>query len=265
MKSFLLVSQYFEIFGLKISYYGFIIAIAMLLGVACAIIIVKKKDIKADMPINLALYALPLAIIGARIYYCIFNGVNSFWQIFEIWNGGMAIYGGVIGGFLGVLICCKIHKYSLLQACDIACPCLILGQAVGRIGCYFAGCCYGVETTDPALMFFPLSVQIGGVWHLATFFYESFFDFLGFIFLFVLVSKTNIKGVVLSNYLITYGTIRAVLEYFRDPAESLVIGSTGIRVSLLLSLILVVVGAVMLLVIINKNKRDRANGQLQNS
>lgn len=263
MKNYLLVSQTFSLFGLEISYYGFIIAMAMLLGVLCAIFIVKKKKIKSDMPINLALYALPLAIIGARIYYCIFNGVNDFWQIFRIWEGGMAIYGGVIGGFLGVLLCCKIHKYSLLQACDIASPCLILGQAVGRIGCYFAGCCYGIETTNPALMVFPISVQINSVWHLATFFYESFFDFLGFILLMVVTLKTDKKGVVLSGYLITYGTIRAILEYFRDPAESLTIGAIGIRVSLMLSIILVIFGVILLFVLLNK--KDKSNEQLQNS
>lgn len=253
MKNFLLVSKSFSIFGLNISFYGLLISIAMLLGIVVALYIVKKKGYNKDMPINLALYALPCAIIGARLYYCIFHGVDSFVQIFKIWEGGMAIYGGVIGGFLGVLICSKIHKYSLLQCCDLASPCLILGQAIGRIGCYFAGCCYGIETTNPSLMFFPLSVQVGGTWHLATFFYESFIDLVGFVILFVLTHKINTRGVITAGYFIIYGTARAILEAFRDSAECLTIGK--LRVSLLLSILLVVTGIVMLIVVLKRGKR----------
>ena len=256
MKNFLLVTNSFYVFGQEISFYGLLISIGMLLGVIVAIYIVRKKGYSKDMPINLALYALPCAIVGARIYYCVFHGVDSFWQIFRIWEGGMAIYGGVIGGFLGVLLCSKIHKYSLLECCDLAAPCLILGQAIGRIGCYFAGCCYGVETTDPMLMFFPLSVQINGTWHLATFFYESFIDFIGFMLLFILTHKISTKGVITAGYFIIYGTARALLEAFRDPKECLMIGS--LRVSLCLSVLLVVVGAVMLFVVLKK-KGEPAN------
>ncbi len=253
MEKFLLVSKSFSLFGKEISYYGLIISIAMLLGVVVALYIVKRKGYSKDMPINLALYALPCAIVGARVYYCIFHGVSNFWQIFKIWEGGMAIYGGVIGGFLGVLLCSKIHKYSLLQCCDLCAPCLILGQAIGRIGCYFAGCCYGVETTDPMLMFFPISVEINGSWHLATFFYESFIDLLGFVILFVLTHKINKKGVITAGYFIIYGTARAILEAFRDPAECLMVG--GVRVSLALSILLVILGGVMLFVILKKGQK----------
>lgn len=253
MENFLLITNSISIFGREISFYGLLISIGMLLGVVVALYIVKKKGYNKEMPINLALYALPCSIVGARLYYCIFHGVNDFWQIFRVWEGGMAIYGGVIGGFLGLLICSKIHKYSLLVCCDIVAPCLILGQAIGRIGCYFAGCCYGVETTDPMLMFFPLSVQINGTWHLATFFYESFIDLMGFIVLFVLTHKISTKGVVTSGYFIIYGTARAILEAFRDPKECLMVGS--VRVSLLLSVILVVAGAVILFVILRKERK----------
>ena len=261
MENLLLVSQTFSIFGIEIAWYGFIIAIGMLCGVICAYIICKKKKYDLSMPINLALYALPLAIVGARLYYVILNGVSDFWQIFRIWEGGMAIYGGVIGGFLGVLLCCKIHKYSLLQACDLAAPCLLLGQAIGRIGCYFGGCCYGIETTNEALMKFPFSVQImtenGLEWHLATFFYEAFFNLIGFVVLIILTFKTDKRGVVTASYLMIYGTVRAVLEYFRDPAESLMLGSTGIKASMLLSIILAVAGVIIICIIFYKDKKRR--------
>ena len=192
MNDFLLLgSQSFSLLGLNISFYGLIMALAMIFGVVCACFLCKIKKYDFSMPIDLALFALPCAIVGARLYYCIFNGVSSFVEIFEVWKGGMAIYGGVIGGFLGILLCCKIKKYSLARACDLAVPCLIIGQAIGRVGCYFAGCCYGVETLNPALQTFPLSVQINGHWHLATFFYESVLNILGFIALTIIFSKTS--------------------------------------------------------------------------
>ncbi|MBQ3048132.1 MAG: prolipoprotein diacylglyceryl transferase [Clostridia bacterium] len=245
MNSLLLVSQGFEILGLNISYYGLIMALAMIFGVICAVLICKVKNIDTTMPIDLALFALPCAIVGARIYYCIFNGVSSFLEIFEIWKGGLAIYGGVIGGFLGVLLCCKIKKYSLAKACDLAAPCLILGQAIGRIGCYFAGCCYGVETYNQSLQVFPISILIDGHWHLATFFYEAFLNIIGFAILMIITSKTKKPGITTSWYLIIYGLVRSVLEQFRDPAELLTIANTGLRVSQVLSFILVVVGIVL--------------------
>ena len=256
----LLCSQTVSLFGLNISFYGLIIAVGMVLGIVVACLICKKKNIDVSMPMDLALFALPCAIVGARLYYCIFNGVDSFVQIFEIWKGGMAIYGGVIGGFLGILLCCKIKKYSLLQACDIAAPCLILGQAIGRIGCYFAGCCYGIEATNPNMQVFPISVQIDGVWHLATFFYESLLDLIGFIILLIITFKSQKKGNVTAGYFVTYGLIRVVLEQFRDPAESLMLGATGIKVSQLLSLILVIIGVVLFVYNFKlKNKEAKSN------
>ena len=254
MNNLLLKTTSFSIFGLTIPLYGTMIAIGMILGVVCAYFICKKKCYNKNIPINLALYALPCAIIGARLYYCALNGVSSFVEIFEIWKGGMAIYGGVIGGVIGVLLCCAIHKYSFIQACDIAAPCLILGQAVGRIGCYFAGCCYGVETTVEWMKFFPLSVMIGDTWHLSTFFYEAFFDLLGFAFLIFVTAKTSKKGIVTASYFIVYGIVRAILEQFRDPAETLMLGS--LRASQLLSVLLVVLGFVMLFVILLKREKE---------
>ena len=257
----LLGSQTISLFGLNISLYGLIISIGMLLGIVVACLICKKKDLDFTMPLDLALFALPCAIVGARLYYCLFNGVDRFVQIFEIWNGGMAIYGGVIGGFLGILLCCKIKKYSLMQACDIAAPCLILGQSIGRIGCYFAGCCYGVETTNPALQVFPLSVLIDGHWHLATFFYESLLDLIGFFILILITLKSKRAGNVTAGYFVTYGLIRVVLEQFRDPSESLMLGATGIKVSQLLSFILVIIGIIIFVINFKlKNKEAKTNG-----
>lgn len=244
------VSSGFNIGSLRIEYYGLIMAFAMILGVIVACLNAKKRGLKSNDILILACYVLPLAVIGARIYYFIFSldNYDSFWQIFEIWNGGLAIYGGVIGGALGVMLYCLIHKKNFFAVTDIAAPSLILGQAIGRIGCFFAGCCYGIEVTNDAHMWFPLSTQINGVWHYSTFFYESFWNFLVFAALMlVLYLGKNIKeyGVVMSLYFILYGIGRAWIEALRG--DSLYLGA--IKVSQLLSILLIIAGVAIITVI----------------
>ena len=248
--------SYFLFFGLHITYYGFIIALAMALAVFVACKNAKFRGLKTDDLIICACYVLPLAIIGARIYYVIFSDHNyTFGEIFRIWDGGMAILGGVIGGAIGVMLYCLIHKKNFLDVGDIAASSLILGQAIGRIGCYFAGCCYGVEVTDPSLMWFPLSTQIDGVWHLSTFFYECIWNLLGFVVLMLLLRKSGVKqrGAIMSLYLIIYGTGRAWIEALRG--DSLYIGS--IKVSQLLSIIMIIIGIAVLVSVYLLTKKGK--------
>ena len=244
------VSSGFYIGSLRIEFYGLIMALAMILGVVVACLNAKKRGLKSTDIFILACYVLPLAIIGARIYYVLFSldQFTSFWQVFEIWNGGLAIYGGVIGGAIGVLLFCLIHKKNFFAVADIAVPSLILGQAIGRIGCFFAGCCYGIEVTNPEHMWFPLSTQIDGVWHYSTFFYESFWNFLVFAGLMcVLYLAKPIKeyGVLMSLYLVFYGIGRAWIEGLRG--DSLYLGS--IKVSQFLSILLIIAGVALITLI----------------
>ena len=135
----MLVSDGFSILGLNIKFYGLIIALGMLIAIFVVCKICNKRNLKSDDIFVIAIYALPLAIIGARIYFVLFSGNSfTFWEVFEIWKGGMAIYGGVIGGAVGVILYCIIHKKNFLCVADVAVIGLILGQAIGRIGCYFA-------------------------------------------------------------------------------------------------------------------------------
>ncbi len=254
----------FLFFGLEITYYGFIIAIGMAVGVFVACKNAKLRGLTVDDLILAACYVLPLAIIGARIYYVIFSEQTyTFAEVFRIWDGGMAIYGGVIGGAIGVMLFCLIHKKNFLDVADIAAPSLILGQAIGRIGCYFAGCCYGIEVTQESLMWFPLSTQINGVWHLSTFFYESLWNIMIFILLLILLRKNKMRyrGSIVALYLIGYGTGRAWIEALRG--DSLYLGS--IKVSQLLSIILVISGIAVILVnyILVKKGKCKDIAQLQ--
>lgn len=240
----------FNIGSLHIQYYGLIMAIAMAVGVVVACLNAKKRGLTSNDILILACYVLPLAVIGARIYYVIFSldEFSSFWQVFEIWNGGLAIYGGVIGGTVAIMLYCVIHKKNFFAVADIAAVSLILGQAIGRIGCFFSGCCYGIEVTNQAHMWFPLSTQINGVWHYSTFFYESFWDFLVFAALMLVLylgKKIQENGVVMSLYFILYGVGRAWIEALRG--DSLYLGA--IKVSQLLSILLIIAGLAIITVI----------------
>lgn len=244
--------SYFKLFGIKITYYGFLIAVGMGLGVFLACKLAKKRNLKGDDFVVLACYALPLSILGARLYYVIFSPEHySFLEFFQIWKGGMAIYGGIIGGAIGVILYCLIHKKNFLDVADIAVVSLILGQAIGRIGCYFAGCCYGVEVTNPSQQWFPFATKIDGVWHYSTFFYESFCNFCVFVFLLIMImKKVKTRGVMTGLYLVCYGAVRAVIETFRG--DSLYIGV--LKVSQLLSILLVIAGLVLILLVLDKKQ-----------
>lgn len=257
-----LVQEGFSIFGLHVSFYGLIIALGMMLSIFVVCKIAKYRNLSADDIYLVALYVLPFSIIGARLYFVIFSDqAYTFWEVFKIWEGGMAIYGGVIGGAIGVILYCLIHKKNFFDVADVAVVGLILGQAIGRIGCYFAGCCYGIAVTNEALMWFPFSTQINGVWHLSTFFYESFCNFIIFIVFVNIIKKVKTKGVMMSLYLMLYGSVRCIIETFRG--DSLYIGT--IKVSQLLSAILILSGIILLICIYTINKKNKVNKNENNN
>ena len=249
----------FSLFGHPIKFYGVIMATAMLIGVLLACKLAKKKNVKSDDIFLLALIVLPCSIVGARLYYCIFEGGYSFIELFQIWKGGLAIYGGVIGGIVGIVIFCLIKKNfkMLITLFDIAAPCLILGQALGRWGNFFNQEAYGNLVSNPNFQWFPYAVFIESenAWFQATFFYESLWNLVGFVILMFAYYKTKLTGTTTSIYLIWYGLGRTLIEGLRS--DSLYIGATGIRVSQLLSAILVVVGIVILAINIYKTKKRR--------
>lgn len=238
-----------NLFGFEIKFYGIIIALGMLLGILIAAKNTKFRNLSADDVYTLALYALPLAIIGARLFYVAFSGhTYTFAEIFDIRSGGMAIYGGVIGGAVGVLLFCFIHKKNFIKIADVAVISLILGQAIGRWGNFFNQEAYGYEVTNPSLQWFPYAVFIenAGTWNMATFFYESFFNFIIFAALMVLIRKIKLDGIITSLYFVLYGLVRVVVEGLRT--DSLYWGA--FRVSQLLSALLIVGGIIAIICII---------------
>ena len=250
----LAISNLFGIQGLNIAWYGVIIACGLLLGIWLATYRAKKRGWSSDLVLDFILLAVPLAIIGARAYYVAFE-----WEYFSaaptkiiaINEGGLAIYGAVIGGFLAAFLFSRAAKFPFLKLIDLVIPSLILGQAMGRWGNFINQEAFGALVTNPNLQFFPLAVYIQslGEWHQATFFYESFCNTILLVITFLLGRKGVKDGTLLATYFIGYGTVRAVIEGLRT--DSLYLFGT-IRISQLLSALLVLVG-ITLLVLIKKD------------
>lgn len=247
------------------NWYGFLIGMGFIIAIIFSSKLAKHRGLDKQFPYEIIYFVLPLSIIGARAYYVIFNGVPLFWEAFQIWNGGLAIYGGVIGGAIGGIIYCLIKKQNILATADVVAPVLILGQAIGRWGNFINKEVYGFVVTDPLFQWFPFAVPIesfsGDVtWHLATFFYESFFDLIGFfVLVFILRRTKNHKGVVGCAYLIYYGIARYFLEGLRIPEYILYIPNTNFPVSQLVSLISIALGLIGLaaILIIKKIKNSK--------
>ena len=247
----------FTIFGLNIKFYGILMATAMLVGVLLACKNASKRNLTADNIYILALFILPLAVLGARLVFVLgADRAYSFWEVFKIWEGGMSIYGGIIGGALGVLLYCLIYKKNFFDLTDVVCVSLILGQAIGRWGNFFNQEVYGKLVTDPSWQWFPCAVILdSGEWHYALFFYEFLINLGIFALLFFLLKKTQKKGVVTSVYLIAYGSIRFLLEPLRMAEYNLML--FGIKLSSLISAIAVIAGIVSLVLIYTISKRRK--------
>lgn len=249
-----------SLFGVNVSWYGVLFGLGFLVALALAGQLCPERQLDSEFPYTLIWWVFPCSLIGARLYFLIFNGsLNSFMDIIRIWDGGLAVYGGVIGGLIGLIICCIIKKVNIISTTDIVVPLLALGQAFGRIGCIFGNCCYGVEVTNRALQWFPISIYVDGAYHFATNFYESMFDLALFFVLVIILRKCKIKGITTFSYMVGYGLVRYILEAFRAEKQTLFAGSTP--VSQIVSIMFVVIGAIgiSVLLIVNNRKSSKSS------
>ena len=242
----------FNLFGMEVRWYGIIISSAMIIGVLLAIRNGKKVGFIEDHIIDVSLLALPLAIIGARLYYVIFNldlYKGDFLSMFNTRMGGMAIHGGIIGGILGGLIVCYKRKMNVLKVADIVAPSLILGQAIGRWGNFVNQEAHGGPTN------LPWGIVVDGVKVHPTFLYESLWNVGVLILLIIFRKKKVFDGEVFIWYLTGYSLGRFWIEGLRT--DQLLIGSTNIAVSQLLSAVLVVAGIGVVLYMRFRKKRSK--------
>lgn len=244
---------------LDVSWYGVLVGSGFIIGLGLFTITSKIRNIDSEFPFSLILWVFPFAIVGARLYYILFRLENykTFYDWIAVWNGGLAIYGGVIAGIIAVAIACAVHKQNFWNTIDTLAPCLILGQAIGRWGNFINQEAYGFEITNKAWQFFPFAVYIEdiGEWHLATFFIESMWCLIGCIVLLIILSKTKSKGITLCSYGIIYGFERMIVEGFRTDSLWLNIFGWEVRVSQLLSGIIFVVSIIALITIIILNRK----------
>ncbi len=258
------IHNLFGIEGLDIAWYGIIIACGIVAGVAVAIYEAKRRGYTAELLIDFMILALPLSIIGARIYYVAFEW-DYFSQhpeeIIAVWNGGIAIYGAIIGGVVAALILSKWKKFPLGRLLDICAPGLILGQAIGRWGNFVNQEAFGNVVTDPNLQFFPYAVfiqerwtgteMIVNQWVQATFFYESMWNLAILALLLFYARRAKHDGNVFAMYLIGYGIGRFWIEGIRISTLQL---WPGMPVSQFLSMVLIAIGVIYLLVMRKRNK-----------
>ena len=219
-----------------VTWYAVLIVFAVAVGYFLAQAEARKQKLPHDLLLDFLLYALPLGVIGARLYYVFFR-FNDYSEdllsILWIHEGGLAIYGGIIGGLLAARIVCRKYRVPYLQLLDILAPSLVLGQAIGRWGNYLNMEAYGLRVSEEAFHFFPLAVEIpvGEIWywHLATFFYEFCADLLIFLILLAIRKKRHAHGDVFFWYVLLYTSARTIIEGLRD--DSLTFISDFVRIS----------------------------------
>ncbi len=212
----------FTIGPLKITCFGVMAACGFLSASILLFVNRKSRDISADAINDLTLYSIVAGILGARIFYVIQfwpEYRNNYFQIFRIDQGGLVFYGGFFAALATLYIYCKKKNISFLGVIDLVAPCLAIGHAFGRIGCFLNGCCYGRPTTLPwGVEFpqesFPFQAYPFEKLH-PTQLYESAFNFLLAIALVIILRKSKTKGITAATYLITYGTGRFIIEMFR--------------------------------------------------
>ena len=243
------MKNYITIFGLEIHWYGILIALGIALAVALGSLREKRLGLPKDTGIDLALVGIPAAIVCARLYYVLFSwrayAANPI-HILYIWEGGMAIYGGIIGGVLAGSLYGRVKKLPFLKLADLAAPSIALGQAIGRWGNFVNQEAYGRVAAQAWQQRFPIAVfiQADGQWHYATFFYESAWCFLIVATLLIAEKKRRLRdGDVFLGYVFLYALERALVEGLRT--DSLYLGA--FRVSQLLSLAALLVCAALFL------------------
>ena len=244
----------FNLGPFSIHWYSICILAAFLLGFLLVKKEIKRHNISTDFLNDYFFYLVPIVIVGARIYYVAFEWYyykDDLLEILKVWNGGLAIHGGVIAGIIYTYIYCKMKKVNPFRFMDIVAPSLVLGQAIGRWGNFFNQEAYGPVTTLRELKnlhiprFIIDGMKIDGVYHHPTFLYESITCFICFLIIFFLrrfYKKLNV-GTCCGIYFIIYGVERFLVESLRQ--DSLMLGS--IKIAQLVSVIGIIIGIVCII------------------
>jgi len=250
---------------IPIYWYGVIIATGLFLGLLLATREADRLGLHKDIIIDLIVFAAPIAIVFARIYYVIFeweiyqNG--PWWKLFAVWEGGIAIHGALIGAVLTAIVFAKVKKVSFWQLADIVAPSLILGQAIGRWGNFMNQEAHGgpisQQTYEQFHQYLPDFIMnqmcIEGVMYHPTFLYESFWNIIVLISLLIIRKYNPLRGELFLSYVMMYSVGRFFIEGMR--MDSLYFGP--LRQAQLISLVLIVGAAVFMWYRRKNNRIDR--------
>lgn len=241
----------FSIGGFDVRWYGILIATGIVLGILISQYNCKWREVDYENLLNIVLWSLPIGIVGARLYYVIFefdNYKNNIIDAFNIRNGGLAIHGGLIFAIGTALIYTKVKKLNFIQFADVAAPSIILAQALGRWGNFFNQEAHGDAVSYEFIKHFPMFIQKGmniqGVYYNPTFLYESIWNISVFVILMLLLRKSKKNGIVFMTYIGLYSIGRFVIEGMRT--DSLMLGN--IRMAQFVSLAGVVAWIIFLAV-----------------
>lgn len=237
---------------IKIYWYSIMILLGVFVGGSVILKEAKRFKIPEDYVINLITLTLIIGIIGARLYYVIFEWEyysKNIIEIFKIWEGGLAIHGGIIFGLIFILFYTKKYKVKTLRLLDIVVPGLIIGQAIGRWGNFFNKEAHGMMTTLENLtrlhipQFIIDGMNIHGIYYQPTFFYESLWCLIGFIILLILRRRYYAKiGQSTAFYMIWYGIGRFFIEGMRTDSLMLF----NFKIAQIVSIILVISGIILM-------------------
>ena len=249
----------FNIFGFNVYYYS----LCILLGVIVAYILITREGKKQGLPkefiSDLIFYTLIIGILGARVYYCVFNldyYLANPSEILKIYNGGLAIHGGVIAGLIFVYFYTKKKNVSFIKILDIVAPAVIIAQSFGRWGNFFNQEAHGGITTYQNLKnmhipeFIINGMYIEGKYYYPTFFFESIWCLIGFIILMIARKNKNLrKGFQIGFYFIWYGIGRFFIEALRT--DSLMF--FNLKIAQIVSLVGIIIG--IIIIVTNRNKK----------
>lgn len=220
------MQPFFHLFGLSIPAYGVMMSLGMLLALALLYYTKRFSAFTEDDILTAALYAILVGLVGAKLLYWIteLKNIIADPSIFKgMLTQGFVFFGSLIGGILGVLLYVRKYKKNFFALSDLFVPSLALAQAVGRVGCHLAGCCYGCETDSALHVIFPEGAGApAGVPLVPTQLLESAFMLLLAILLVVLVTRKKPYGTVLAWYCILYGVWRFFIEFYRNDDRGFV-------------------------------------------
>ncbi len=249
----------FDLGFVQIYWYSIMVLLGILFGSIVIFRETKKQNINEDFRTNLVFYGIILGLIGARLYYVLFNwsyySSNPI-EILEVWNGGLAIHGGILFALLFIIFFTKKHKVSTLKVLDILAVGLLIGQCIGRWGNFFNGEAYGsvIEYDKLASIkiipqFIIDNMYINGNYHLPMFYFESIACLIGFILLLIIRRQKYIKrGQIVGTYLVWYGVVRIIIEIFRS--DSLMF--FDIKVAQLVNAVMIIIGTYLIGVQVRK-------------